>query len=162
MSKRKIRFNIIDLIIILIIVAAAFVLAKVFVGGGKDIAAETNTKKIQYVIEIQEVEDRFDGSVKKGDAVQDAIERKNIGTVVGVQSSDFQKITFDYDTGMETVSYVEGRIVLDITIEATAIVTDKAYTVDGCEIRVGEQYSIMLPEFYGVGYCIKITETNQK
>lgn len=162
MSKRKIRFNIIDLIIILIIVAAAFVLAKVFVGGGNDIAAETNTKKIQYVIEIQEVEDRFDGSVKKGDAVQDAIERKNIGTVVGVQSSDFQKITFDYDTGMETVSYVEGRIVLDITIEATAIVTDKAYTVDGCEIRVGEQYSIMLPEFYGVGYCIKITETNQK
>ena len=162
MSKRKIRFNIIDIIIILIIVAAAFVLAKVFVGGGNDIAAETNTRKIQYVIEIQEVEDRFDGSVKKGDAVQDAIERKNIGTVVGVQSSDFQKITFDYDTGVETVSYVDGRIVLDITIEATAVVTDKAFTVDGCEIRVGEQYSIMLPEFYGIGYCIKITETNQK
>ncbi|MBE6625710.1 MAG: DUF4330 family protein [Ruminococcaceae bacterium] len=162
MSKRKIRFNIIDLIIILIIVAAAFVLVKVFTGGNNDIVTETNYKKIQYVIEIQNVEDRFDGSVKKGDAVQDAIERKSIGTVVGVQSSQFERITFDYDSGMETVSVVEGRIVLNITIEATAVVTDRAFTVDGCEIRVGEQYSVILPEFYGIGYCIKVTETDQK
>ena len=162
MNKRKIRFNLIDLIIIIIIVAAAFLLVKVFAGGSNDIAAETNTKKIQYVIEVQDVEERFDGSVKKGDLIQDAIERKNIGTVIGVQSSDFQKITFDYDTGVETVSYVDGRIVLNITVEATAVVTDKAFTVDGCEIRVGEQYSVMLPEFYGIGYCIKLTETIHK
>ncbi len=162
MNKRKLRFNIIDIIIILIIVAAAFVLINVFAGNDKNITAENNYKKIQYVIEIQDVEERFDGVVSKGDAVQDAIERKNIGTVVGVQSSPYETVTFDYTTGTETVSSVEDRVVLAITIEATAVSTDRAFTVDGCEIRVGQQYSIMLPEFYGVGYCIKITESNQK
>ena len=162
MSKRKIRFNIIDIIIILIILAAAVVLVNVFVGNDKDIAAENSYKKIQYVIEIQDVEERFDNAISKGDPVQDAIERKNIGTVIGVQSSPYEIITFDYNEGVETVTTVEGRVVLNVTIEATAIATDKAFTVDGCEIRVGQQYSVMFPDFYGIGYCIKLTETNQK
>lgn len=162
MTKRKLRFNIIDIIIILIIVAAAVVLVDVFVGSDGDITTEANYTKIRYVIEVVDVEERFDGAINKGDAVQDAVERKNIGTVVGVQSVPYEKITFDYDSGVESVATVEGRVVLDITVEATAVDTDKAFTVDGCEIRVGQQYSIMLPNFYGVGYCISITETDQK
>lgn len=159
MNKRKLRFNFVDVIIILVIIAAVFVLAKVFLGTDNSAAQdETDKTKIQYVIELQEVDERFEDAIKKGQLVQDAIERKNIGTVVGVQCIPYEVITFDYTTGKEKVAVVDGQLSVSITIEADAVETDRAFTVDGCEIRVGKQYSVAFPEMYGVGYCIKITK----
>ncbi len=53
---------------------------------------------------------------------------------------------------------MEDKITLKITIEAQAVDTERAFIVDGCEIRVGQRYSLILPEMYGVGYCVFLTE----
>ena len=96
--------------------------------------------------------------MKKGQLVEDAVERKKIGTVSGIQAVPFEKITFDYVNGRETTSSVEGKVTLKITIEAQAVETDRAFTVDGCEIRVGQQYSLILPDLYGYGYCTELID----
>jgi len=160
MSKRKLRFNAIDALIILVIAAAAFVLLYVFVfsGRGTQSAAEVTTTTIRYVVELQNMDEHLQDAVKKGQAAEDAVERKKIGTVSGIQAVPFEKITFDYVNGKETTSMVEGKVTLKITIEAQAVETDRAFTVDGCEIRVGQQYSLMLPDLYGYGYCTEIIE----
>ena len=159
MNKRKLRFNLIDAIKIIIIIAILLVLGKVFLGNNDDNSAVTETTRIQYVIEIQDVDERFENSVTIGDVVQDAIQRKNIGTVVGVQAIPYEVITFDYTEGKEKVSVVDGKLTMYITIEAEAIETDSAFTVDGQVIRVGQKYSIITPNMYGVGFCIKLTKT---
>ena len=157
MNKRKIRFNAVDVLIILLVLAAAFALVYIFVlsGRGKD-QSEAQTVKIRYVVMIQNLDERFADSVKRGQDVEDAITRKHIGTVVGVDVKDFQKITFDYDNVREGASTAEGRITMWITIEADAAESDRAFTVDDCPIRVGKQFSLMLPDLYGVGYCIDL------
>lgn len=159
MNSKKIRFNLIDLLILLLVAAVVFVLLYVFVFSDRqNDTAQVQYSTIQYVIEVQDVEERFENAVARGQVVQDAIQRKTIGNVVGVQASPFIKKTFDYENGKETVSPVENRLSMKITVEAQAIESDRAFTVDGCEIRVGQQYSIMLPEFYGIGYCIEIID----
>ncbi|MBE6710888.1 MAG: DUF4330 domain-containing protein [Clostridia bacterium] len=160
MSKRKLRFNAIDALIILVIAAAVFVLLYVFVfsGRGTQTAAEVTTTTIRYVVELQNMDEHLQDAVKKGQLVEDAVERKKIGTVSGIQAVPFEKITFDYVNGRETTSSVEGKVTLKITIEAQAVETDRAFTVDGCEIRVGQQYSLILPDLYGYGYCTELID----
>ncbi len=160
MSKRKLRFNAIDALIILVIAAAVFVLLYVFVfsGRGTQAAAEVTTTTIHYVVELQNMDEHLQDAVKKGQLVEDAVERKKIGTVSGVQAVPFEKITFDYVNGRETTSSVDGKVTLKITIEAQAVETDRAFTVDGCEIRVGQQYSLILPDLYGYGYCTELID----
>lgn len=160
MSKRKLRFNAIDALIILVIAAAVFVLLYVFVfsGRGTQTTAEVTTTTIRYVVELQNMDEHLQDTVKKGQLVEDAVERKKIGTVSGIQAVPFEKITFDYVNGRETTSSVEGKVTLKITIEAQAVETDRAFTVDGCEIRVGQQYSLILPDLYGYGYCTEIID----
>ena len=158
MNKRKLRFNGVDVLLILMIAAAAFVLLYVFVFSdrGSDVQSGSDTVKIQYVVQLQNLDARFSESVRRGQAVEDAITRKSVGTVVGVETQDFEKVVFDYDTGREVVSRAEDRITLLVTIEADAVETDQAFLVDGCDIRVGKQFSLILPELYGVGYCIRL------
>lgn len=157
MNKKKIRFNIIDVIILLFLAAAIFLLLYIFVfSENGEQNQEINYTNIQYVVEVQNVDKQFEEIVKVGQAVQDAVKRKNIGTVSGVQAAQYQILTFDYESGQQAVSDVENKIVLKITIEAQAIETDHAFTVDGCVIRVGQQYSLALPDMYCVGYCTYI------
>ena len=51
---------------------------------------------------------------------------------------------------------MENRKVLSITILADAHEEDRAFTVNGKVVRVGIQYSLNFPEFYGVGYCVAL------
>ncbi len=159
MTKRKLKFNAVDALIILLIAAVIFALAYIFVlSDNNNDGTAVNYKTIQYVVEVSNIEERFAESVKEGQTVQDAVERKNIGTVVGVQSVQYRKSGFDYTTNTETISSVENKIALKITIEAQAVDTERAFIVDGCEIRVGQQYSLILPEMYGVGYCVDLID----
>ena len=162
MKERKLRFNFIDVLIILLIAAAVFALLYIFVLSDRsnEITTETQYTKIRYVIQAFEVDERFEGLVKPGDTVEEAVVRKNIGQVVGVQTEPYQKVTFDYEEGKETVADVEGQILVNVTIEADAAETDSAFSVNGCEIRVGQSYSISMPDVFLFGNCVEITAEN--
>ena len=159
MKTRKLRFNAVDAFILLLLAAAIGVVLYVFVFSGRNTAAaEVSYQDIQYVIEVQNIEERFSDRVKKGQSVEEAVERRQIGTVVGVQAVPASRITFDSETGRETVSAYEDRIHLKITIEAQAVETEREFQADGCTIRVGQLYSLILPDFYGYGYCTELID----
>ncbi len=152
-KNRKLRFNAIDVLILLLIAAVVYVLMNVFVNN-------SDSAQIQYVVEISNLDERFAQSVKAGDSVQDAIEKKSIGTVVGVQTEPYKQSNFSFDENKEVISEVEDKISMKITIEAEAVDTETAYTVNGYQILVGKQFSLMLPEMYGVGFCIDLNDSN--
>ena len=159
MNNRKLRFNVIDVLIILIIAAVIYVLLNVFVfNDSQNDNTAVNYKTIQYVVEVNNIDKRFSEVVKAGQVVQDAIEKKVIGTVTGVQSIQYKKSTFDFEELKEVVSAVEDRITLKITIEAEVMDTERAYIINGCEIRVGQSYSLILPDLYAVGYCVDLND----
>jgi len=162
MNKRRIRFNFIDLLLLLAIGAALFLLLYVFVLSGRHKASDAeNTVPIEYVVEIQNIDPRFAEAVKRDQPVQDAIRRRTIGTVVGAEAKPYEKVVFDYESGEEVMAVTDGRITLAVTIKADVVETDSAFSADTVEIRVGEQYSLIFPEMYGVGFCTFLTKTEE-
>ena len=158
MPKRKLRFNFIDLLLLLLAAAAIFILVVVFVQRPK----ADDKVKIQYVVEIQNVDEAFKDLIKKGQPVQDAISRNLVGTVEGSQADEFQMITFDYDKKEEVLTSIAGRKTLKVTINAEAEKTRDAFVVNGVVIRVGKQYSLVFPNMYGVGFCTSLTDEKPK
>lgn len=159
MTKRKIRFNFVDLLILLIIGAAVALLALVFVGGfGKSSASETQTATIEYVVEIKNLDSSLQDTLAVGQLVEDAVERKQLGELKAISKSDAMQINYNYTTGEEEYSVVEGKINLTLTIRAQAEESDISFSVDGYEIRVGTHISMTLPGFQCNGYCIGVTK----
>lgn len=159
MNRRKLRFNAVDAILLIIIAVVIFAVLYIFVfSEDSNQSADSNFKNIQYTILVQNLDEHYDEMIKVGQPVTDGVEKKGIGTITGIQDTPMVKTAFDYIEGKEVDVTVEGKINVKITIEAQAAETDHAFTVDGCEIRVGEQYSLMLPDIYCVGYCIDIDD----
>ena len=158
MKERKLRFNFIDVIIILLIAAIVFALLYIFVfSEKKDVVEDTKETTITYVIQGTKIDERFDGIVKAGDYVENSVNHKALGTVVGVQSEPYQVISFNSEEDKEVVAQVEGKISVNLTIESKAEESDKAFSIDGCDIRVGQKYSLALPGMNLSGYCIAIS-----
>ena len=158
MPKRKLRFNFIDLLLLLLAAAAILVLVVALVGGKPK---DENTTRIEYVVEIQNVDKAFEAAIENDQPVQDAVSRKVIGTVAGVDPIDFKMITFNYDDKDVVLSDVEGRKTLLVTIAANAEKARDAYMVNGVVIRVGKQYSLVFPTMYGVGYCTSLKDMSE-
>lgn len=159
MTKRKLRFNFVDILIILILAAAVALVAVVFIGGfGKESASETRPATIEYVVEIKNLDSSLQDTFAVGQTVEDAVERKIIGELKAVSKTETQQVNFNYTTGEEEYSVVEGRIDLTLTIRAQAEESDVSFTVDGYEVRVGKHISIILPGFQCNGYCIGLTK----
>ena len=159
MNKRKIRFNAIDVLLILVLLAIVAAVLYIFVlsdRGGDTLTAATHP--IEYVIEVSEVEEQYVSLIKEGQPVEDAVWRKQIGTVAGVEAAPYEKVLFDYKNNEETTASRDGYVTLKITVAADAEETDRAFLVNGDAIRVGLKYSVRLPDFYGEGFCTKLTK----
>lgn len=158
MTSRKIRFNFIDLLILAVLVAAVLLLLYVFVWSGRGTTtSETQTATIEYVVEIQKIDESLKNIVEKGQSVEDAVERKQIGVVREVSDKPTQEINFNYMTGREEYSEVQDKINFYLTVSADAVETESGFFVNGYEICVGKLVSVILPEFQGYGYCIELT-----
>ena len=160
MKERKLRINFIDVLILLVIAAVIFALLYVFVlsGNKNETTIDNHYATLRFVVQAVGVDEDFADNVQIGDKVEEAVARKQLGKVVGVQAEPFQKITFDYGTETETVSVAEGKVTMNVTIEVTAIETDSEFSVDGASIRVGQLYSLALPNIYLSGYCIELSK----
>ena len=91
MTRKKLSFNLVDVLILLVIAAAAFLLLYVFVLSGRGGVAESASDSvgIRYVVEIVNLDDRFAGSVKKGQSVFDGVTQQQIGEVDDVEIVKF-------------------------------------------------------------------------
>ena len=164
MNKRKISFNFIDLIILAVLAAAVGVLFYVFLYGIPKSNQQTEKTVIEYTVEILNLDEKTAQSVdlllndksEKHMAYNGVDQKICMGEVQSSQYGDFSMLVFDYGDEREEASPVEGQVFLDITIRAEAVETESAYMVGNYAIRVGEQYSLILPNFYGYGYCISL------
>ena len=142
METRKHRFNIID-VLALILIAGAIVLLVLHLTGG---TGRDEHVKLTFVMET--LRDTPDGTVPEGlaanvapgDAVYDAETGRRIGTVT------------DCGSRLEISGY-EKHYTLSITCEADCVRTS-SYESNGVVISVGRRYTLMLPNLYCRAECI--------
>ncbi len=158
MQNKKHRFNVIDVVIILAVIALAALLVKSFVFDKQN---DNRAEKVnlQYVIETDMLSEALADNVKTGDAVYDHVSGKKIGEVTACDVRNATHVGMS-DSGMQVVSDVVGYRTLYITVECQASVMADGYSVETTDISVGRTYSLMLPDLYCTGVCISTEVTD--
>ncbi len=157
MEKTKHRFNFIDVLIIIAILALSAVLVKIFIIDEQNEVREKNAQ-IQYVLCTDSLSEEMSDNVTIGDSVFDYSSGKEIGKVTAcdVRNATYTGTSAD---GTPVISEIVGKKVLYITVETTATVYDDGYLVGGVPIRAEKYFEIMFPKLYCEASCISIEVT---
>lgn len=151
MKSRKLFgiFNIVDVILILLVIAAGLIGAKMFLGGGTgQTAAETKT--YSYVVMGQEVvKETADFPVVGGNAYNSSTSAY-LGIVKEVKTEPFTETMFNRATGKYEKVPVAGYSDIYVTIEGNGTETEKDITVEGQTVKVGMELNVK-----GKGYAFK-------
>lgn len=157
-KKKRIRLNIIDIILLLIIFIAAALLVYIFVSGSIDSVSGDKETKIAYTVLLTGIREEFRGKINIGDSVTDTVKLMPIGTVSNVRYEDYYSAQEDKTTGNIKYSRFPGFINITIEVSADASLKDGFYMIGGYGISVGTLVSLRVPAFTSQGYCTTLTE----
>ena len=155
--KKPYRFNFIDVLIILLVIAIIFVAINViapmpFV---KQLQAEKKLT-VQYTIELSGVEEAYLNKIKENDSVVDAVSKNSLGTVLAVDYNNYySELAYDEETGEGKLVEYTDRYDVTVTIVASGVYNEgEGYSVNATRIAVGEKIYVRFPNYVGAGYCI--------
>ena len=154
MSERRSRklfglFNIVDILLILLVIAAGIIGAKLFLGGtGQQAAAEMKT--YSYVVQGQEVlEETAQFPVIGGKAFNSSTS-VYLGTVTEVASEPHTETMYNRVTEQYEKVPIKDYCNLSVTIEGQGTETDRDIIVEGTPVKVGMELNVK-----GKGYAFK-------
>ena len=143
-------FNIVDIILILIVIAAAAVGAKMFVGGDSSAETAAETKTYSYVVMGSEVLDETADFPVVGGNAYNSSTSAYLGTVKEVATEEFTETVYDKETSKFHKIPVEGYSNIYVTIEGPGSETEKDITVNGTTVKTGMELNVK-----GKGYAFK-------
>ena len=164
-KKTKRKFNIIDFLILIIIIAVVGVCIYAVVSWSNIKSLwSTSTVELQYTVEFRGVDKEFVDKIKVGDTVTDAVSKNQLGVVNKVDNQEpytvlDYKVSTDPDAKEEKISseLVQEPNKFNVTVYISASAEYESgigYTINGRRIAVGEMIEMRFPEFSSVGYCI--------
>ncbi len=163
-NRKKGRFNVIDLLLVLIVLFVISAILYVFAPFStvKNLFTSEETT-IEYTIEFIGVDKKYVNEIQKNDIVVDAVSKNHIGTV---QAADYNNPYTEFEAiQKKNENTLEGVLVehpdkcnVLVTIAATAKYGEgDGYRVNGYRIAVGEKMSLVFPNYMGEGYCIDLS-----
>lgn len=137
----KFNFNVIDMLIVLIIVAAVFFVVYCIILGNDltDIGAKST--ELEYSVIIPRADIKFKDAVSVGDKVTDPETGKKLGTVKSVEYSFSTEHVTDAE-GNEKLYTNPNKIDLLITISCTAKIKGDSCYVGGILLAVGNYIDV--------------------
>ena len=161
-KKRRVGFNFIDFLLVVVILAAITLALIYLVPGLNDRMTSTGKTEITYVLEFRGVDSEFIANIQNGDGVYSVNKNFQIGTVKSVATDSYSSLVYDADTNSGVLTEHPSLKTLIITVKATAIYNiGEGYSVNGERIAVGREYYVKTPNFTGTAYCIEV-ETSTK
>ena len=158
MSKKKIRFTIMDALILLVILAAVAALLYVFVfndlSSMHTAAAETHT--LTYVVEVTAIDEEQAAKVLPGATVINSASKIAIGTVTAVETRPYMYMGTNKAEGSLVLNPVDGKVNLYLTVQADAVLDGISYSVNGFEVYVGGLVHMAFNDVVCSGYCISL------
>ncbi len=155
MSEKKIKFTVIDAVIILVILAALAIGVKkvmpMFMNAGGD-------EKIDFTVLIQKEDIGFADAITVGDNVTVSLTEKDGGTVKDVKAEPAVTLAYNSIDGAYSNEIIEGKYDVYITIEAEASVSELALKTGGTAVKVGAEIPVRGKGYASMGYVIDIND----
>ena len=159
-KKKTYRFNILDVLLILLAAGIIFVAINIIspMSFIKKLQSDS-THTIEYTVEFIGVDEDFIDTIKENDGVMDSVSKNSLGTVVAVDyNTHYSELKYDEENHAgKLVDYPDKyNVIVTITADGNYI-SGEGYNVNAHRIAVGEKMSLRFPDYVGEGYCISFT-----
>ncbi|KXL51965.1 hypothetical protein CLNEO_26640 [Anaerotignum neopropionicum] len=141
-------FNIVDIILIFLVIAAGVIGVKLFMHGGPGGSAATKT--YSYVVQGRQVLEETAGVPVIGEKVYNSSTAAYLGVVKKVTSEPYNEVIYSKEIGAYQKLPVEGYSDVLLTIEGSGTETEKDITVEGTTVKVGLELNVK-----GKGYAFQ-------
>ena len=159
MRKTKIKFNLMDALILVVIAAVVLALLYIFVWSEQrsaDSLGSGSSTRVSYVIEVTGLHKDYADLISVGDKPIDSSIKTARGTVTALETRNYYYTGTNLHDATMVLSSVENYVSLYITIEADALLDNFTYTVNGGEIYVGKLVYLSFDDIVCSGYCIAL------
>ena len=156
---KKVKFNIIDFLIIVAVVVVA--VAGVYVLGSKsETAIDKQKTKVVVAMEQKNVDEitkaYYEQNNEVGNIVSIGIREKISGVVKEIEISNAQKECLDQKTGETKLVDVEGKYDLRFIFEIEVDETDRDFLIGTDKIKIGKALNFNGKGYSGYGNVISI------
>ena len=156
-NKTKWRLNVFDIVFVIIVLVAAWLVISYLGRSGRSVAITGATETIEYTIELTDMIADTAYLIRPGDALVDNVQNRQMGTIVSVDVIQTMRLEKNFVTAERVVSEVPGRLTAVITVRAGATITENQITIPGgFIIRVGTRISVNGPNYHGSGFIIDV------
>ena len=161
MEKKKIKFNGMDLFIILVIVAVALAGSYLLFGREGGSVVSSQNVLVRTVVELDVEDKEFADLIKVGDTVAIGEKDKMMTTVESVDAIPAAANGYDIVSGRVIMAEIPDKYDVQITLIGDGTETDKDVQISGTAIRVGQKVVVSSKNFAGEGYVVGL-ETEEK
>ena len=159
-KKKTYRFNILDVLLILLVIGVVFVAINIVspMSFIKKLQADSS-HTIEYTVEFIGVDEDFLDTIKENDNVMDSVSKNSLGTVVAVDyNTHYSELKYDEANNVGKLVDYTDKYNVTVTITASGnYVSGEGYNVNAHRIAVGEKMSLRFPDYVGEGYCISFS-----
>ncbi len=153
-QQQRVRFTIIDLLIILVVIAAIiFGAVKIFPGlfskGGEQ-------STVEFTVMVTGKDEGFSQMIHTGDVVSLSYEEKDSGVVTNVRTEPATTMTYDSIDGQYNIANVEGQEDIYITVQADAVVSDLVVKTGETAVKVGKEMPIRGKGYVTSGFVVSM------
>lgn len=152
-EKKKIKFNYVDVIIILAVVAL-FAFGYRFIT--KSSVRTAGMPDVIFTFEVTNVEKDYKDNFSIGDELFDAVKGEALGTVVNVEAVPATTVLEDRSEGKFVMGEYEDRETVQITVKGTATSYGTDIMIGKQKIKIGEMVYAKKAGCVGRGYIIKM------
>lgn len=156
----KTKFNIIDFIILIVIVAIIAVGCLVYFNMTNDkTTVESNTANIEFVVEVRNVSEYVANSFVVGDSVTFGESTSGSGVISSVEVVPYTKWVKNAEDGEVVISEVPGRYTANVTISTVVDKSNISYTSGSEVVAVGKKMPFNAKgAAFEEGYIINLIE----
>ena len=163
-GRSKYRFNIVDVLLLLIIVVSvgAILFLYFFDGSGADDKKSIDTVDVVYTVSQTDVPDILRGKINIGDSVTAEEGKILMGQVIDVEYTDAKYSVFDTESNSAFEELYPGKIDVKIRISANAVVDEKGICrINGYPLNLGKNIELRFPYYTGNTVCVSVSEVNK-
>ncbi len=148
------KFNFLDVIILVVVVAAAIV----GIGMLRDASGAAQagqSAKVVYTVEDADAPLELVQAVQVGDRVNIGVNGVDSSVVTDVQYRPAEKVVFDSLAGNYVKTELPDKYELQVTCQAEAAVSDMSISAGNTPVRVGAEFSVKGRGYAVIGYVIQ-------
>lgn len=156
-QKFKLKINVFDIIIILLVIAAGFLVLRLSnADGGSAVLSSGTPMTMQYTLEMYNLPEGLSETIKPGDSLTEAVEKRYIGRVVSVEHGPYMTTSKDSYTGNLILTEMVSRYTATLVVELDVVDTGTELDASGFILRANATPSVLGPGYSGMGLITAI------